>query len=119
MTVHVDEWKRTQARVLRATATEYNLLAQQLENAFSSLNNINNNVFDTQVSGPPSDFLHNLWNDWNGQTKPLVPRLHNLASDLNRQAGQWEQSYQSQKQAAEAENRRLAEEAARSNPPTA
>ncbi|OJV91609.1 MAG: hypothetical protein BGO39_20750 [Chloroflexi bacterium 54-19] len=117
MAVQVDEWKMTQARVLRAAAAEYSRLAQQLEGTLSNLSNINNNVFNAQVSGPPNDFLRNLWNEWNGQTNPLVPRLHNLVSDLNRQAGQWEQSYRSQKQAAEAESRRLAEEATRCGPP--
>lgn len=114
MWIQVDEWKMAEARALREVAAEYTRLVHQLEGTLSGLRNINNDVCNGQVSGPPSDFFKNLWDEWDGQTNPLLPRLYNLINDLIRQAGQWESSYQSQKRAADAQNRRLAEEITRS-----
>lgn len=103
MAVEVQSWKSDEAHVLFQASAEFKQRARDLEEIMQQLNQINATIFSSQVSGPPGEYLNKLWGEWESNSKPLIGRLQQLGNQLHYTASDWQQDYQSQKAAAEAE----------------
>jgi hypothetical protein len=99
--VQVDNYLRTESSALNAASAELKAISRELDEQLQGLGNLGRNILTSQVSGPPSALLGEVWDYFWDKTTPLKERIDRLADNYVKQAQEFIDKYKGQVAAAE------------------